>query len=406
MSRKRCVIIGGGLAGFQAACVLRQRDAECEIDLVHAEPHLPYDRPPLTKLYLLGEKKQTDLCYAGPDFYRQARIRCVHDRAAALRPRDHQIDLAGGTTLGFDKALLASGGRPIRLDIPGAERNGVRYLRTLDQADAIRADLPSVHRVVVVGAGFIGMELAASLTGLGKHVTVVDSADRVWPRFLPEPLSQRLRSHFESRGVRFELGTAVAEVEGVGSVSAVRTAGGRRIPCDLVCVGVGIRPETALAQAAGIDVADGVIVDEYLRTSHPDVYAAGDVVNFPDPLFGRRRVEHWGHAEYTGQLAAANMLGAAMPYRFVSYAWSKVFDLHLEFAGDERESDDVIVRGNLDGLRFTLLCLKDRRLRAFFAVNQEPKEFPIMKRWMQRETDLTPHRQRLADSASDLSAIR
>jgi NADPH-dependent 2,4-dienoyl-CoA reductase/sulfur reductase-like enzyme len=251
---------------------------------------------------------------------------------------------------------------------------------------------------VIVGAGFIGLELAASLTQKGVHVAVLEAAPHVWARFADATLAGFFRDYCARKGVAFYTDEKVTEIRGEGRPSTVLARSGLELPCDFVCIGVCIVPNVELAQEAGLAVANGVVVNEFLQSSHPDVYAAGDVANYLDPVFGkRRRVEHWGHAEYSGQLAGRNMSGAREPYDLLTYVWSDVFDLHLEFAGDESEHDQVLYRGRLQDGAFTVLYMRDGALTAYFAVNGDSKDLPILQRLIRTGKILVGRQQSLQD---------
>ena len=399
MRSTKYLLIGGGLASSQAAREIRDGDPDGSILLVGEEAHVPYDRPPLSKEFLRGEKTSDELSFEPESFYREQRIDlALGCRVIALDPAAKSATLAGGETLAFEKALIATGGRPVRLDLSGAGLPGVHTLRTMGDAMAIAADAVPGRRAVLVGAGFIGLELAASLTQRGVHVTVVETEPRIWPRFADERLADHVQAFCEKKGVTFVTSDAVREIEGNDAIHAAATKGGRQLRCDLICIGVGIAPNVELARDAGLAVNNGSTVDDRMRTSHPDIYAAGDVANYTDPISGRRRrVEHWGHAEYTGQLAGRNMAGGEGSYDLVTYVWSDLFDLHLEFAGDEGDHDEAIVRGSLEENAFIQLYLKDGRLRAYFAINGNAKDFPVLQRLIKQRKDLGDRKAALED---------
>lgn len=407
MKSARYLLIGAGVASSQAAKQLRRRDPEGSVALVGEEPHAPYDRPPLSKEFLRGEKAREKLFFDSEDALRQMGVQL------ALGVRVERLDagrkvaiLSSGEELAFEKALIATGGRPLRLNLPGDNLPGVHYLRTLDDSAAIRGEAAPGRRAVIIGGGFIGMELAASLTQLGVGVTVIEAQPHIWSRFTDATLAGFFQDYCTGKGVTFLTSEMVAEIRGNGRVSGVVTRSGKAIPCDFVCIGVGIAPNVELAQQAGLEVANGVVVNEYLRTSHPDIYAAGDVANYLDPVFGkRRRVEHWGHAEYCGQVAGLNMAGGGQKYGLLTYVWSDIFDLHLEFAGDESEHDEVLIRGRLEDRSFTVLYLKEKVLRAYFAINTDSREFPVLKRLIQRKTSLAGKEAQLADRSFNLRGL-
>lgn len=383
------------------------KDPGAPVTLVCKEPHLPYDRPPLSKEFMRGEKTGEEIAYDPPSFYEERNVRTIAgDPVVRLDASRKRATLESGESIRFDKALIATGGEPIRLTVPGSSLGGVHYLRSLDDAQAIRSNVAPGRRAVVIGAGFIGMELAASLTALGVRVTVVEALPHIWTKFLDPDLAGYVRRHCEERGIEFLTGEKVSEFRGNDRVSAVATQSGREIACDFVCVGVGIRPQVTLALEAGLEVEDGIVVNEKFQTSHADIFAAGDAANFPDPVFGRRRrVEHWGHAETSGQVAALHMSGHTQAYDLLSYAWSDVFDLHIEFAGDESGRDEVIVRGVPQSGSFTVLYLAGGVLAAYLAVNTQSREFPKLQKLIRRKTPLAGRRSDLADPGFELKTL-
>jgi NADPH-dependent 2,4-dienoyl-CoA reductase/sulfur reductase-like enzyme len=401
------LLIGGGLAAGQAAKELRQNDPGARITLVGDEPYVPYDRPPLSKEFLRGEKRREELFFDPEEYYRNQNISVLLGVAVqGLNRATKSATLNNGETVTFEKALIATGGRPVPLPIPGVHLGGVHYLRTLDDSTAISAAAVEGRHAVMIGAGFIGMEVAASLTQRGLHVTVIEAQDRIWSRFADARLAKAFQSYCEKKGITFLIKERAAEIRGDPRVSVVLTVSGKELPCDLVCIGAGILPNAEIAEAAGLEVNNGVLVNEYLQSSHPDIYAAGDVANYWDPLFQkRRRVEHWGHAEYCGQLAGQNMAGARNPYDLLTYVWSDIFDLHLEFAGDESECDQVLLRGSLEEKSFMVLYLKQRRLTAYFAVNPSSKDLPVLQRLIRQKTDLSGKEPRLQDPAIALKSL-
>ena len=407
MTSTRYLLIGGGLASGEAAKAIRGLDKRGEITMVSAEKHLPYDRPPLTKEFMRGEKARDELYFAGPDAYKELGVRTLLGvRAEALDVKTKTATLSNREQITYEKLLLATGGTPMRLPLPGADLTGVHYLRTIEDAEGIQAAAKPGARAVLIGAGFIGVEAAASLTKRGVRVTVIEAAPQLWSRFADKVIADSFQRYCEKQGVTFVTGEQVAEIKGGARVTSVVTRSGREAPCDFVCIAAGIRPNVDLAQAAGLKVDNGVVVDDHLRTSHPDVYAAGDIANYPDPIFGhRRRVEHWGQAEYTGQIAGQNMAGGNAPYDLLTYVWSEVFDLHLEFAGDESQHDRVVVRGRVQDNAFTAYYLAGGRMTAYFAVNADKADFPLYERAIREKRDLSKSIARLQDPAVNLKVL-
>ena len=344
MERADYLLIGGGLASARAVKTLRQRDPRGSIVLVTEEDRLPYDRPPLSKEVIRGELAPEEIVSEEDAFYPDNRVTTLVGlkvTALELGRSSHAAVLSNGETLPFGKALLATGGIPRRLGVPGEDLSNVHALRSADDAVAIRDAATNGGQAVIVGAGFIGVELAASLTQRGMKVTVVEMADEVWSAFAPAELAETVRERCERGGVEFRFGRRVEEIE----PAAVRLDDGERIDADLVCIAVGIEPAIELAANAGLAVADGVVVNEQLQTSHPDVFAAGDIAQFPDPYFDtRRRVEHYGNAEYSGLVAGENMTGETKAYDHLIYVWSDVFDIHLEQAGDPTRATRFVRR--------------------------------------------------------------
>lgn len=401
MANTTHVLIGGGLASYEAAKTIRKQDDHARIHLVCAEHHLPYDRPPLSKELIRGDKSADDIMYSPASFFDQQNI-TVHlgTSATGLDVNDKQVTLDDGTKLTFDKAFLATGGQPVRLDVPGANLNGIHCLRTVDDSVTLRKAAEAGGQAVIVGGGFIGVELAASLTQAGMSVTVLERTDHIWSRFAGAGLAEYLQRYCSDRGVTFVTNDSVTEFRGNGHVQQVVTAEGRQLDCSLVCVAIGIRLNLELAEQAGLNIDNGVVVDEHLQTSCPDVYAGGDIINFYDPTFDvRRRVEHWGHAEYCGQTAGRTMAGDPQQFNLLNYVWSDVFDLHMEFAGYTADHDQTILRGNYEDDTFTILYLKDNTLRAFFAVNVESKHYAPLRKLITSKKDLSDKLDSLADES-------
>jgi NADPH-dependent 2,4-dienoyl-CoA reductase/sulfur reductase-like enzyme len=401
------LLIGGGIACHAAAKQIRRTDPGGSLLIVGEEPLPPYDRPPLSKEVLRGEKAPEDIVYDSATVLAEQGIELALDvRVEALEPVLKRATFSDGETVHFEKALIATGGRPIHLPLPGAELRSVHYLRNAADSAAISAEAQSGRSAVVIGGGFIGLEVAASLAQRGVAVTVIEALPHIWARFAGAELAGFFQRYCSARGVEFRTSETVTELRGDGRVSSVVLKSGTVLECDFVCIGVGIRPNVELAQAAGLTVDNGIVVDEFLRTSHPDIYAAGDVANYPDNVFGkRRRVEHWGHAEYCGQVAGRNMAGEEAAYNFLTYVWSDIFDLRLEFAGDESEHDRILQRGRFEDNKFTVLYLKDGRLTAYFAVNTPAREFSVFRRLITMKKDLAGHEAELEDPSTELRPL-
>jgi NADPH-dependent 2,4-dienoyl-CoA reductase/sulfur reductase-like enzyme len=367
----RIVIIGGSLAGATAAVTLRENGFDGEVTLVGAEAHLPYERPPLSKALLLGETDEPDWV-ADADYYRDHGISLVRGTTAtAVRPADHLV-AAGGRDLPYDKLLLATGSTPRRLDLPGATLGGVLTLRTLDDALDLRARLEGAPRLVVVGAGWIGCEVAAAARTRGASVTVVEPEPQPLLRVLGDRIGGVFADLHRDHGVDLRLGSGVSAFEGNEVVSGVRLGGDQVVPADLVVVGIGVRANVDLAADAGLELAaGGVAVDATLRTSHPEVYAVGDIAAHDHPRYPERvRVEHWANAKDQGAHVAANLLGAELPYEKRPFFFSDQYDLGCEYRGlADPARDRLVVRGDEAAREFIAFWLRDGAVAAALNVN-------------------------------------
>jgi 3-phenylpropionate/trans-cinnamate dioxygenase ferredoxin reductase subunit len=350
---------------------LREEGFDGRLVLVGAEPARPYERPPLSKEYLRGEAGREKVYVHEEGFYDEQSIELRLGRAAVgLDTAAREVELDDGERLSFDRLLLATGAEPRRLSVPGADLDGVLLLRTVEDSDALRERLDRGGSLVVVGAGWIGSEVAASARQRGMEVTVVEPLGVPLERVLGAEVGAIYRDIHADHGVRMLLGTGVETFEGAGSVERVRTSDGRDLACDLVVVGVGVQPRTRLAEQAGIATGDGVLADERLQTGVPGVFAAGDVVNAQHPLYGERvRVEHWANALHQGPVAARAMLGREVVYDLVPYFFSDQYDVGMEYAGLAREWDRVVFRGDPAAREFIAFWLSGDRVVAGMNVN-------------------------------------
>jgi len=345
------VIVGASLAGGRAAEVLREEGFTGRVVLVGEETEPPYERPPLSKGYLAGRDPRSQAYLHEPGWWEDQGIDVMLGRRATmLDAAAHTVTLDGVEELRYDKLLLATGSRVRTLDVPGHELRNVRYLRTMDEAEALRDQFErGVRRLVVVGAGWIGLEVAAAGVGYGARVTVVEMDALPLRRVLGDEVAAIFRDLHASHGVDFRFGVSVREFRGEGEVTAAILDDGSELPADLVVVGAGIRPNTELAVAAGLDVDDGVVTDSALRTSDPDIYACGDVAAFPSTVAGRRiRVEHWANAYDGGPAAARAMLGREVVYDPMPFFFTDQYDLGMEFSGWFAPGgyDRVVFRGD------------------------------------------------------------
>jgi 3-phenylpropionate/trans-cinnamate dioxygenase ferredoxin reductase component len=374
-SEETLVIVGASLAGAKAAETLRAEGFDGRVVLIGAEPQLPYERPPLTKGILLGREPAEQAYVHDESWYSQHRIELRLGVAATGVDRSaHEVRLATGGPVRYDRLLLTTGASPRRLEVPGGDLAGVHYVRTLGDSTRLREALsPGGRRVVVVGAGWIGLEAAAAAREYGNEVVIVEPEATPLSRSLGAELGEVFAGLHRRHGVEFRLGDGVAELRGTdGVVSAVLTTGGHEVPADLVIVGVGARPNIELAQAAGLAVDDGIVVDASLRTSDPDVFAAGDVANGYHPLYGRHlRVEHWANARGGGQAAGRALLGHDVVYDRVPFFFTDQYELGMEFSGlvAAGEYDDVAYRGDVEALEFIAFWLAQGRVVAGMNVN-------------------------------------
>ncbi|GAB3649847.1 NAD(P)/FAD-dependent oxidoreductase [Glycomyces tarimensis] len=374
-STQQVVIVGGGLAAAKTAEALRDHGFTGAVTMLAAEVHLPYERPPMSKSFLAGASPFENALVHTAEWYRKEEIDLrTSTRAVALDTRARRVRLENGDAVAYDKLVLATGSTPRRLPAPGADATGVRYLRTREDSDAIRSTFGSGRRLVVIGGGWIGLEVAAAARGAGTEVCVIEAADLPLSAALGPEVAAVFADLHRDNGVDLRLGTRLAAVlaEG-GQAVGVELDGGERIDADGIVVGIGAAPETGLAEAAGLAVDNGVLVDASLRTSDPDVYAVGDIANHDHPVLGRRvRVEHWATALNQPAVAAAALLGGAEQYTELPYFYSDQYELGIEYVGHAPEGsyDRVVVRGALVAREFVAFWLdRDDRIKAAMNVN-------------------------------------
>ena len=372
MSKRTFVIVGASLAGAKAAEELRERGFDGRIVLIGAEPERPYERPPLTKDYLRGESDREKAYVHPAAFYDEREIELQAGVSVrAVDPRGSRVVLDGGRELAYDALLLSTGAEPRRLAVPGVELDGVHYLRTLADSDALRRALQPGARAVVVGAGWIGSEVAASARQLGLEVTVIDPLALPGERIFGPEIARFYRDVHLQHGVEMLLGRGVEAFEGDGAVARVRTSDGASIDCDLAVVGVGVVPRSGLAREAGLAVDNGVTVDDRLVSSVPNIFAAGDVANAWHPFYERRiRVEHWANALNQGPAAARSMLGEDVRYARLPYFFSDQYEVGMEYSGYAERWDQVVLRGDPQGNEgFIAFWLRDGLVVAGMNVN-------------------------------------
>src|SRR5215207_4592554 len=398
------VIVGASLAGAKAAETLRGEGYDGRVVLIGAEDQRPYERPPLSKDYLRGEVGRDKVYVHSEGFYAEHDIELRLGRTAvSLNTADGELALDDGERLHYDRLLIATGAEPRRLSIPGDELDGVLYLRSVEDSDALRDRLDSGGAVVVIGAGWIGAEVAASARQRGLEVTVVDPLTVPLERVLGAEVGGVYRDIHVDHGVQMLMGTGVEAFDGGAAVERVRTTDGRELACDFVVVGVGVAPRTALAAQAGLAVDNGILVDKHLQTSAPGVFAAGDAANAHHPFYGERiRVEHWANALHQGPVAARAMLGAPAVYDRLPYFFSDQYDVGMEYAGFARSWDRVVFRGDPATREFIAFWLVEDRVVAGMNVNVWDVSDPIQRLIRER---ISVDGRRLADPGASLEEL-
>lgn len=372
MALETVLIVGAGHAGFQVAASLRQHGFKGRVCLINDEAHLPYQRPPLSKAYLKGEGRPDSLMFRPDKFYREQNIELIADRAAAIDRGARRLRLASGASPDYGHLVLATGARNRLLDIPNANLAEVRYLRTLDESEALRQQIGSGQRVVVIGAGFIGLEFAATARAKGLEVDVVELGARVMARAVTAEISDYFAERHAAAGIRIHLGVQATSIESDGAkVTGVSLSDGRHLAADLVVVGVGVLPNVELAAEAGLPVAAGIIVDEQLLTPDPDISAIGDCALFASPRFGASlRLESVQNATDHARCVAARLTGDAKAYDGLPWFWSDQGDDKLQIAGLTTGYDRVVLRGDRAQRSFSAFCYKSGRLVGIESVNR------------------------------------
>jgi 3-phenylpropionate/trans-cinnamate dioxygenase ferredoxin reductase subunit len=404
MTKQTFVIVGGALAGGKAAGELRSEGFDGRVLLIGDEPEHPYERPPLTKDYLRGESPREKAFVHPKGFYADHEIELLIETAVTgLDPGRSRITLADGHEIPYDRLLIATGAAPRKISVPGADLEGVRYLRTFADCDFLRERLQQSERVVVVGAGWIGAEFAASARQLGASVTVIEPMAVPLERVLGPEVGAIYRDVHVEHGVELLLGTGVDAFEGDGLVQRVRTSDGRSVECDFVVVGIGVVPRVGLAEAAGLEIDDGIVADQSLATSAAGVFAAGDVANAWHPFYERRiRIEHWANALNQGPAAARAMLGRDTVYDRTPYFFSDQYDVGMEYRGYANNWDEVVFRGDPASREFIAFWLKAGTVLAGMNVNVWDAGEQI-EALVRRRAPLDPHR--LSDPDTPLDEL-
>jgi 3-phenylpropionate/trans-cinnamate dioxygenase ferredoxin reductase component len=401
------LLIGGGMASAHCAAELRRRGAEGSVLLAGREPEPPYERPPLSKEYMRGEAERADAYVNPPSWYEENGVELLSGtNVMSLDPGARTAKLQGGEEIRFGKALIATGAMVNILRVEGAENEGIHYLRAFGNSDAIRADAEKAEHVVLIGGSYIGAEVAASLTANGTKCTIVTMEDVALSRSFGEEAGRWFHQLLESKGVTIHGGEVLDAYEGDGRVKGVVTKSGLAIECDAVIVGAGVRPDTMLAQGAGLEVDGGITCDSKLQTSAEGIYAAGDCCSYDSVIHGRRlHVEHWDVAMQQGMHAAGNMLGDEADYEVVPYFFSDLADwAGLEYVGPAYEWDEEIWRGDRDSGEFSVWYLKDNRVAGALSVERS-EDLAEARRLLADRVDASAAKKQIADPGSDLSSI-
>jgi 3-phenylpropionate/trans-cinnamate dioxygenase ferredoxin reductase component len=403
MTQGPVIIAGAGHAGFQLAASLRQNGfSEC-IALVNDEGHLPYQRPPLSKAYLKGTGGPDTLMFRPEKFYHDQHVDLIADRVTSIDRGARKVRLATGGSLDYGHLVLATGARNRLLDIPNANLDDVRYLRTLDDSEALRHRIASCHHVIVIGAGFIGLEFAATARAKGLEVDVVELAARVMARAVTAEISEFSQSRHAAAGIRIHFGVQVTSIESDGGrVTGVSLSDGRHLPADLVVVGVGVLPNVELAAEAGLPVAAGIIVDDHLSTADPNISAVGDCALYASPRFGGSlRLESVQNATDHARCVAARLTGDAKPYDGLPWFWSDQGPDKLQMVGLTTGYDQVVVRGDRGAGAFSAFCYKSGRLLGIESVNRAGDHM-FGRRLLAANRSITP--EQAADTSFDLKS--
>jgi len=405
MKQDGVVIVGAGQAGFQVAASLRMEGFEEPIALIGDEPSLPYQRPPLSKGFMLGKQDIEGTALRPLAFYENHRIELVTGtKVTGIDRMSRAVSVASGRNLRYDTLVLAVGARNRMLPVKGAELDGVCYLRTDAEAVEIRQRLEQARDVVVIGGGFIGLEMAAAACALGKSVRVLEVQSRLMPRVVSQILSDFYRDVHTGQGVGISLGVSLSEIRGdQGKVSEVVLSDGSRWPADLVLVGIGVVPNIELAREAGLGVANGIVVDEQLRTEDESIYAIGDCADHPNPFAGGRvRIESVQNAVDQAKCIAAAIVGRAENYRAVPWFWTDQFDIKLQMAGLSSGHDRVVARGEPESRKFSAFYFREGRLAAVDSVNR-PGDHLAARKLIGAGTEITP--EQAGDPSVDLKSL-
>jgi 3-phenylpropionate/trans-cinnamate dioxygenase ferredoxin reductase subunit len=377
------VIIGAGQAGGWGAKTLRDEGFDGRVVIIGDENFPPHERPPLSKEVLLGDAEKETCLLWPPGTLEDAGIEMrLGESVSSIAPDDHTLTLANSETIGWNKLLIATGGRARSLNVDGADLEGVFTLRTIGDAEGIRSGLSEGSTVLVIGAGWIGLEVAAAARKRGARAVVIEVADRVCARALTPEMSQWVHALHERNGVEIRLGTSFDHFAGDGKLERAVLTDGTDIGCDVAVIGIGLIPNTELAESAGLDIDNGIVVNETGRTSHPDIYAAGDVTNHPNSLLGRRiRLESWENAQNQAINTAKAMMGTEQPYAEIPWFWSDQYDANIQMMGLPEDWDETVTRGDRVLGEFVEFYLKNGEIQGATAINN-PRDLRFTRRLM------------------------
>lgn len=399
------VIIGGGQGGFQAAASLRTEGFDGRITIVGDEPGLPYQRPPLSKAFLLGKQQAYHTELRPRTYFETHRIELIESqRAIALDLRARTVTLASGSRLEYDHLILATGARNRMLPVEGATLEGICYLRTLAEAHQMRERIGQAQSVAVIGGGFIGLEVAAVARALDRPVTVIEAAPRLMARVVAPPVSDFFQRMHAAQSVHVLLNASVTAITGAsGKAAGVRLADGRMVPADLIAVGIGVIPNIELARDAGLPMGNGITVDEHLRTAGPRVFAIGDCSEFPSFFTGTRvRLESVQNAVDQAASVARTICGRPIPYADTPWFWTEQFDVRLQMAGLAPQFDELVLRGDPESRKFSLFYFHQGRLRAVDSINR-PADHLAARKLIGARAPVTP--QQAADESIELKKL-
>jgi len=387
------VILGGGVvAGYAAKEFVAQSGKKGDLAIVTAENALPYERPPLSKGFLAGKEKAGDIQISGVAFYREHGITVLRNfPVGKVDFRARRLQGPSGKMIGFDQLLIATGSTVRPLKLPGAGQSGVFYLRQMRDSQAIQAQIKRGKRAVVIGSGFIAMEVASVLASRGVRTSMVFPDERVWKRLFTPPVSAFFEREFAKHAVTFMQNEKVVAFTHKNHECQVVLASGKQVPADFVVAGIGVTPTVELFHRTALDTTDGIKVNKFLETSVPGIWAAGDIASYPDEIFHRRRrVEHWDNAVEQGRVAMRNLMGKLQPFIHVPYFFSDAFDLSYEFWGDATGHDQVVYRGNMNEKQLSVWWLKKEILCAALIMNRPDEERAVAPRWILRRARLDP----------------